>query len=118
MSSDDFATWTVTHSPGRVTYVVNGEDITAQVLRGAIVLDPVRIPTLQLELKGGGLLEGVGIVQVLLDDDQAEVPITQAVLRFLDSIDPTDLEQKALAGGMLDGIGQAMLTALREQAIQ
>ena len=98
---------------------VNGQDISRHCKRAVLILDrnPAQVATLQVELVGAATLEGAGIVKVILDEDQAEVPLSQAVLRFLNSVDPAELEQRALAGGMSEGPTVAFLAALKAMAL-
>lgn len=117
MTVMDLATWKISGNVGRVDVEVNGDDISGQVRRVAVLLDRDRIPSLQLELEGAGTLEGTGIVKVILDDEQAEVPLGQAVLRFIESVDPVELEQQIMQGGMGDGVATACLRALRGMAL-
>lgn len=99
------------------TVEVNGQDIP-NCRRAVVMLGAGEPATLQLELRGAGEIEGDGIVKVILDDQQSEVPLAQAVLRFLDSVDPGDLEQRALSGGgMSEGPAVAFLAALRAMAL-
>lgn len=111
------ATWKIRADVGRLDVEVNGDDVSSQVRRAALLMDRDRIPSLQLELEGAGSIEGIGIVKVVLDDDQAEVPISQAVLRFLTSVDPAELEQRALTGQMSEGPAVAFLSALKAMAL-
>lgn len=100
------------------TVEVNGQDVSRHCRRAVLMLDAREVTVLQLELSGSGEVEGDGIVKVILDEDQAEVPLAQTVLRFLDSVDPQDLEQRVLMSGMSDGPVPAVLRALKELALQ
>lgn len=97
---------------------VNDQDITRNVKRAVLMMGAgSQVTTLQLELMGSGEIAGDGIVQVVLDADQAAVPLTQAVLRFLDSVDPIELEQRMLGGGMSEGPAVTLLAALKQMAL-
>ena len=91
---------------------VNGE--TVDNVR-ALRLDHTdrEFPTLSLVLDREGVLEGDGVVQVSNGQTQAD-----AVLTFLDGLDPDQLERDALEGvGMGEATtGQLFLNALRKYA--
>ena len=51
---------------GSASIVVDGEDVTARVLRGALVFGQGQTPALQLELTGVGSAAGAGDVETNL----------------------------------------------------
>lgn len=116
-----FATFTVDLSqPGQVGVVVNDQDVSAHVRRAVVMSAPGEMSTLQLEVRGTGRIEGQGVVQVLLDSEGGSVAESDAVVRFLDSVDPVELSALALtsASGMGSDPIEQMLTALKSIAAQ
>lgn len=113
------ATWKISTEPGSSHIEVNGEDVSGQVRRAALLVEvgAPQIPSLQLELTGGGTLVGQGIVKILPDDVIDEVGARQAVLAFLDAISPTELERRITAGPMNGGVGDAVLAVLKQMAV-
>ncbi len=76
---------------GRI--VVNGEDLSNQVVAAELRLAPTSPTALTLHMVPvAGLIEGEGIVQIAAEQpDDAEV-----ICAFLAAVDPTQLEQDAL----------------------
>lgn len=85
---------------GRGQVVVNGDDVSRLVGAYSVTHQAGKPPTLTLQLRPGvGDIEGVGIVQVVKADDERN-----AILAFLDAVNPEELEQLTLAGlGMGEG---------------
>jgi hypothetical protein len=114
------AHWKIGTEVGRSTIEINGEDISGHVSRVALILNAREhavIPSLQVELVGGGTLEGVGIVKVLPDEILDDVSARQAVIAFLDALDPTEVERRMTAGPMNSGVGFAVITTLKQMAV-
>lgn len=105
--------------PGQDRIVINGADVSRSVLRYSMHVDrgAPAFPVVVLELRqGAAAIRGPGIVQVLPGEDRAAVSVAQAVLDFLDRVEPADVEQAMLAGGMGAGPGEAALEVIRSIA--
>lgn len=107
-----------TDATGRGRCVINGHDIGHQVEHLAVVISPnsPEFTQVQLRMRGEPLVEGDGVVHVILDQEQAAVPVAQAVLAFLDRVDSSELEGLIASGPMNRGIGTAALAALKQLA--
>lgn len=114
-----FATFALDlNQPGQLGVLVNGQDVSAHVRRAVVISAPGEMSTLQLEVRGTGRIEGQGVVQVLLGSEGSEVAGTDAVVRFLDSVDPIELSALTLtsASGMGADPVAGMLAALKSIA--
>lgn len=116
-----FADFTVMLEPtGLGAVIVNGENHSHHVRRGALMFSAGDVPTLQLELRGSGRVEGQGIVQVIVDSDGQAATQTDLVVAFLDSVDPVRLTDLALSagGGMGSDPVSGLLAALKSLAVE
>lgn len=110
---------TVRYSPAGVVQAVlevDGKDLSAVVSRVSIDHAAGSAPSVYLELKKGVpvedvLLKGMVHVKETVHEDPAD-----ACLRFLEPIDPGELERSAMAALELGGpttFGEAVLAVLR-----
>lgn len=96
--------------PGDIRVEVNGEDVTRSCVAARLDLCKNDVPRLTLELMPNATYEGAALVQVAEPLDTVSV-----IERFLDAVDPQELEEKALQGSDLGtSVGQSFLQALRE----
>lgn len=100
--------------------VINDTDLTSVVHNVRIEASAKgdRIPQVMLQLHSNVELEGEGIVH--LEPPSADVDPDEILGAFLASIDPEELEARALAGmeglGEPETTGQSFLRALKEMA--
>lgn len=115
------ARFALTAMPGAGTITVNGQDLTDSVRRATVVMDRGEVPILMLEMRGTGTVEGEGIVQVVPDGQGGVHAVGDAVVEFLEAVDPQALEVEAMAlAGLAEspivGALRALKQAAREQA--
>lgn len=99
------------YGPGG-TVVVNSEDISSLLAGAQLVLDAAQTPQLVVRFKQPDVeFDGEGVVHIVSDTYDARAEI----MRFLNSVDPSTLEARALELGDLDtGPGVSLLAALKE----
>ena len=93
--------------------VVNGEDVSDRCSRVAVESAAGEVTRVYLTSFAEGRIQGEGVVEVRIP---ADVDQREAVLEFLDNLDPSVIEQEVLASmGGLDGgsTGEAFLTVLK-----
>lgn len=88
---------------GRV--VVDGQDVSDQVVGYALYVTKNNVPTLTLDLLADGTVKGVGVVEATVPGDMLEQLAT-----LLTSTDAAALEQQALQSPDL-GSGEGAVTA-------
>lgn len=93
---DTLATFKADLGIGTGSVVVNGEDISAQVVAGRVEFAHGEIPRLTVQLDtAGGPIEGVGIVQIASNDSLADAA------QVIRSLDPVKVREHASAGAGL-----------------
>lgn len=104
---------------GPQSVLVNGEDVVDRVAEVGLKASPGQPPELWLMHRGELDLEGDGIVKVaLVEQGAVSASDSDVICEFLDSIDPAELETRALESlGLGDAGGtQAMLDQLKRWA--
>jgi hypothetical protein len=109
MSESDLAHWTI--EAGLVPKVIlNGLNISAALSGFQLQVQTGEIPRLILRTKpGAGPIKGAGVVTV---ESVPEEAIRRAILMFLETVDPEELDKK-----MLDGLGMGDTGSLTHQVL-
>jgi hypothetical protein len=92
-------------NPAQPRIHVGGEDVTRVVNRATLDIQPGQLPVLYLECDSDTVI-GEAVVRTVTGVEDAQ----EAILGFLDAIDPAELEAKALESvGMGSGNGTELI---------